>query len=165
MKNISHTNKNYSLFYIQSGILLFFSFWFFIAFLTNLFDLLNNLGLINQWKFSSGNYASLQKVISIYSTPKIILTALFYSDISAQLLSSILFLVAFVQFLRKTNPWPYINVAFGISMALWAIFLIMEEIFISYSYEATHIRLLILEIMALIFLHILPTENLNIRSD
>lgn len=147
-------NKNKdNLYYFKLGTLCFFACWFSIAFLTNLFDLLNTLQITHEWKFHSGNYLALKKVIDTYSTPTAILNFLFVSDVFIQGLVAILFSFASLFYLTGRNAWPCIYLAFAISMALWAIFLILEEIFIAYAYEATHIRLLVLEIVSLLLLH------------
>lgn len=84
----------------------------------------------------------------------------FYCDIFIQAISALLFFLAFWAFFKKRNAWPLINIAFGISMALWAIFLIMEEFFIAYSYEGTHIRLLSLELISLCLFHLLHDQKI-----
>ncbi|KTD61088.1 hypothetical protein [Legionella spiritensis] len=155
MNNTANT-RTYALFYIKLGFLLFFACWFAIACLTNLVDLANAIHLTNEWAFHSGNLAALAKVLAIYHTPTWFLYALFCSDIIVQGTSAVLFAVASWQFGINRYPWPWINTAFGISMALWATFLVMEEIFIAYAFEATHIRLLILEMAALLVVHGLP---------
>lgn len=158
MKNFvtQDKQKSFCLSYLKSGILLFFAVWFMLAFLTNLVDLFNNLHLTNQWKFNSGNYLALKSVLHIYNTPDFIFNFLFYCDISIEGLSAILFLIAGFHSLKKQNAWPYINIAFCLSMALWAVFLVMEEAFIAYGFEAVQIRLLSLELISLLAMHLLP---------
>src|SRR5579883_1461477 len=129
-------NQSYGLFYIKVRILFFWSCWFFIAFLTNLTDFLTQTHIITETTFRSGNYEALEKVIEIYHTPLCILNFLFIMDLLSQGFSAFLFLIATICFLRNSgNKWPSINIAFGISVALWAVFLVMEEIFIAYPYE------------------------------
>ncbi|MBX3710205.1 MAG: hypothetical protein KIT56_09515 [Gammaproteobacteria bacterium] len=159
MNNYSD-NKYYGIYFIKVGILFFFFLWFSIAFSSNFIDFLNSLGITNEWRFHSGNYDAVKKTIQIYNAPQSILNFLFYSDILIQATSALLFFAAFLSFFRKRDAWRLINSAYGISMALWAIFLIIEEIFIAYSYEAAHIRLL-LELVSFLLLHLLP-DNKNI---
>lgn len=153
------SNQDYGMFYIKLGLLLFFCFWFLIAFLTNCIDFYIASGLMKTLHFHSGNYSALKSVVSIYNTPNYILNLLFLADILMQGASAMLFLVATFCFWRDIYLWQSINMAFGFSMALWVIFIIMEEIFIAYSYEATHIRLLILEMTSLLALHLLPHKS------
>jgi hypothetical protein len=145
------------LFYIKLGCLLFWAVWFLVAFITNFFDFLNLIGWIPpQWHFHSGNYHSLENVVSIYHTPNSLLNLLFALDILAQGISAVLFFIAFFCFWRGIYIWQTIPLAFGISMGLWAVFLVMEEVFIAYSFESTHARLLIFEIVCLLMLYLLP---------
>lgn len=152
-------NQTDGLLLVKQGILLFWSCWFAIAFLTNVMDFLIVKQIIAASNFHSGNYNALKVVISIYSTPRYILDLLFSLDILAQGISSTLFFIAAFCFWQRTNYWPWVNVAFGISMFLWATFLILEEVFIAYSYEGTHIRLFMFEMVSLLTLHLLPHQK------
>lgn len=67
--------------------------------------------------------------------------------------------MTFLSFSKKRNAWPLINAAYGINMGLWATFLIIEEIFIAYSYEAAHIRLLSLELVLFLLIHLLHDKK------
>ena len=148
--------KYYGLFYLKQGILLFWGIWFALAFLTNLTDFLVVTNIITSLPFHSGNYKALEKVVNVYNISHHFLNGLFYLDILAQGTCSILFLISAICFFNKKYTWRLINIAFIISISLWAIFVIMEEIFIAYSFEATHIRLIIFEILSLFSLHLLP---------
>lgn len=161
--NCTHYEKNKScnLFYLKQGILFFWACWFLIAFSTNLIDLLNAFHVTNEWKFHSGNYRTLENVINIYHAPSFILNLFFCSDIFIQGIAALLFFAASLRFWKSYDALPCINFAFGISMALWAMFLIMEEIFLAYSYEATHIRLLLLEMLSLFAFYLLPSYSRN----
>lgn len=144
---------------IKSGILLFFGTWFFIAFLTNFFDGLHSLDYLNLWKFRSGNFNQLLQVFSFYQVSPKLTGILFTCDIIVQGISSILFYIAFSQFYWNKKPWPWINCAFGISIALWGVFLIMEEVFIAYGYEGTHIQLAIFELISFAIIHLIPSQQ------
>jgi len=112
--------------------------------------------LPNGWLFRSGNYMLLAKVLQIYHSHPAILFTLFSFDILVQGASAILFIISSLAFIIKKQITPVVNVAFGISMALWAVFIIMEEIFITYSYESVHIRLFAFEMLTLLMMHLLP---------
>jgi hypothetical protein len=162
MDLFENKHQGYGLFYLKQVILLFWGIWFFIAFLTNVADFLMATGTMTASSFHSGNYSALEKVVNIYDTPHHFLNVLFSLDIFAQGLSAILFLTAAFCFWKRIYSWQIINIAFSISMSLWAIFLIMEEIFIAYSYETTHIGLFMFEMVSLLTLHLLP-NNINIK--
>ncbi|MBV9576541.1 MAG: hypothetical protein JO149_07945 [Gammaproteobacteria bacterium] len=149
------STKNWGLTYLKQGILLFWGMWFLIAFFTNVTDFLISTHIVTPIAFRSGNYHALEKVLSIYHTPTYFLNLLFSMDILVQGSSAILFLIAGFSFVNKEIPWKIINTAFFISMALWAAFLVMEEIFIAYSFEGTHIGLFEFELISLLTLHLL----------
>lgn len=162
-----HTrDKGTILFYFKIGLLLFWFAWFGIASLSNLMDLLSaHYGVLLAWKFHSGNYLALGKVLSIYSTPTYILSILFYMDIIIQAVSAILFFIAaFCTFRAKAFCWKYINLAFAVSISLWAVFLIMEEIFLAYPYESTHMTLCIFELLSLLALHLLSHKDKTLNG-
>jgi hypothetical protein len=151
-------NRSPMLFYFKLGLLLYWACWFSLACTTNLFDFLHAMGYLPaQWLFRSGNYTLLAGVINIYHMPSLILNLLFICDISVQGLSALLFFIAFFSFwMRAARPWRFINTAFALSIALWAVFLIMEEVFIAYRFEGTHSGLIVFETISLMALHLLP---------
>jgi hypothetical protein len=157
--NQRQENQDYIFKLIKQGILLFWFCWFLIAFLSNTTDFLIAKNIISNIPFHSGNYFALEKVLSIFNTPTQLLNLLFTLDIITQGISAILFLIANYYFLKGYKYWVPIHTAFGISMLLWAAFIILEEVFIAYIYEGTHIRLLCFELISLLAIHILPHRN------
>ena|SRR3990167_6013619 len=156
MALLSNQKQDYGLFYFKLGTLLFWGIWFSIAFSTNIADFFITTNTHLASSFRSGNYNALEKVIVIHNTPHYFLNILFSLDIFAQGLSAILFFIAVFCLWKHVYVWQAINIAFNVSMSLWAVFLIMEELFIAYSYEATHIRLFMFEMISLLALHLLP---------
>ncbi len=161
MDLFENNNQGYGLFYLKQIILLFWCIWFSIAFLSNLTDFLISTNTITSSLFRSNNYSALEKIIHIYNVPHYFLNVLFILDIFVQGLSAILFLIAAFCCWIRIYIWQTINMAFIISISLWAIFLIMEESFIAYSYEATHIRLFVFEMVSLLTLHLLPPTKMS----
>lgn len=161
MKKIAIKNQDstYDLFLIKQGLLIFWACWFSLAFLSNFVDLLTATHVINGWRFHSGNYEALAQVLSIYHTPHLILLLLFSMNTGVQSISASLFIIAAICFWRGNYMWPAIYLAFAISMGLWAIFLIMEEVFIAYKYEPTHMNLLLFELISLLALRLLPHQK------
>lgn len=159
MNLLKKDNQDYGLFYLKQIILLFWFTWFSVAFLTNITDFLIATDTISELNFRSGNYHALEKVINIYNVPKYFLNILFSLDVFVQGVSAVFFLVAAFCWWNRIYVWQSINFAFFISISLWAIFLIMEEFFIAYSYEATHIRLFVFEMVSLLTIHLLPNVS------
>jgi hypothetical protein len=152
-------SKASTLFYLKAGCLFFWACWFTLACTTNILDLILAMGKLSaNWHFHSGNYTLLARTLSIYSVPAYLLNILFMLDISVQGLSAILFFLALSAYLRRKHGWLLINSAFTVSIALWAVFIIMEEIFIAYQYESVHIRLFMFELLTLLTIHSLPQE-------
>jgi len=144
------------LFYFKLGLLLFWGCWFSFAFTTNLLDFLHVLGYLpSDWLFRSGNYQLLHGVITIYHPPVYVLNLLFICDIAAQGLSAILFITAAYCYWRGYS-WRYINLAFMFSIALWGVFLLMEEVFLAYHFESVHAGLFEFELISLLAMHLLP---------
>jgi len=46
------------------------------------------------------------------------------------------FLIASYYFWKGNNYWSLINIAFLLSIFLWAAFILLEEVFIAYTYES-----------------------------
>lgn len=149
-------NQTLIVFYLKLIILLFWSAWFFIVFLTNITDFLVSTGMINRIAFRSGNYHLLESVLSIYQLPSYVLNLLFSLDIITQGTSALLFFSAAICFWRSKHYSTLALLAFMISISLWMIFVLMEEIFIAYAYEAVHLRLIMVELLSLFTFYLLP---------
>ena len=153
-------HKTYGLHPIKFGLLLFWGLWFLIAFLTNTFDF---LGVYNYlptvWRFRSNNLALITSVIHIYNFPGTWANLLFTIDIIIQGSASILFLIAAMKWWSHRQAWKWINGAFGLSIALWAAFILMDEFFIAYNFEGTHMLLIVAELLTFTALHLLPDES------
>ncbi len=152
-------DKTTGLYFIKLGCLLFWGCWFAIASMTNVFDFLYAIDVLPKtWVFRSGNYGALGSVFRIYFDSPVFLNVMFIADFSVQMLSAGLFYLAFIFVWSKRNAWFLINTAFALSMALWAAFLIFEEIFLAYTYEPIAINLIVIELLTLLAVHFLP-EN------
>lgn len=165
-RTLTNNQKNFGLYYLVAGLLLFWFCWFALATLTNIFDLLHTYGFINStWRFRSSNFTLLYAVISIYQFSQISALFLFCANLLIQTSSAVLFLFATVAWLTKSkNLWVLINLAFMLTIGLWASFVVMEEFFISYPLEATHIRLIIFELVSLIAIHSIANQRLLLAS-
>ena len=145
------------LFYLKAGTLFFWGMWFLLASLTNIFDLFNVFGILTpEWRFRSGNYLLLSQALSIYDVGSMCTNLLFICDILVQGTAATLFFIAAWHFWHQKNAWIYINAAFTLSIALWGMFIIMEETFIAYAFEEVHRSLFSLELISLLALHLLP---------
>jgi hypothetical protein len=96
--------------------------------------------------------------VSIYSAPPWLPRALFLGVVAWQLLAAALFGCAFLSSLQAGALDAHAtNVAFAAGLALWAAFMIADEITIKYAYEQSHELLFIARLATLVALHVIPT--------
>jgi hypothetical protein len=134
---------------IKSGLLAFWAIWFGIVFLTNLFAALKAMGVIApSWKFASRNYDAVVRATALYDPPPWVPRILFLAVIAWQL-------AAFVLFGAAVADPSLANAACGTAIALWAAFMLADEIVIKYEFERTHELLFIAQVATLIALHVL----------
>lgn len=152
--------QSYGLSTLYLGLLLFWALWFCIACLTNIADLLVTWQILPEtWPFRSSNFAQLASTISLYSLSPAFAALLLLVDILIQGTIATLFGIAVHKWRQNRTPWKWVNAALILSIALWAIFSLMDELFIAYSYESTHLTLLISSLLTLIVMHRLPLEK------
>jgi hypothetical protein len=143
---------------LKQGIVLFWAVWLLVAFFANAFDGLKALKIMRQgWKFASGNYALMTETTRKYHLPAWCTGLLFLGVVLWQGLSALLFWYAFSTFHGMRFPGlRTLDMAFLVSLALWAAFMIADEIFMAYDAEATHMRIFIAQLLSLLVLHLLP---------
>jgi len=130
-------------------LLLMMFFWlayYFIVSLTNLFALLKAAHCLPAtWSFASTNFDEMIRVISRYHFGKSSAVFLLGLATCAEGLLFLVFLIAL--FKRKARP-SLTGVAFLAGTAYWALFIIIDEIFIAYFDESAHVKLLILSLLS-----------------
>ncbi len=146
-----------SLYLFKTGLVLFWAVWLAIVFLTNLFEGLKSLGILPQsWKFASQNYQMIQNTIKIYTPPHWLATVLFGGVVLWQAAAVFLMASAFIQMLlHPAGALGWVDTAFAVSIALWAAFMISDEIFCAYDNQTNHILLMIAQLAALLSIHLL----------
>jgi hypothetical protein len=143
---------------IRRGIVIFWAIWLSIVCATNLCDCLKGAGVLpNDWMFASGNLQFMRKVVSRYFAPEPVSMILLAGVIAWEALAAALFFRA-AFFLRSISGHVSreVTTAFAVGLALWATFLITDEFFIAYEVEATHFRLMVAQLVSLLFLELLP---------
>jgi hypothetical protein len=143
---------------LKHGILLFWALWLSVAWLANMCDGLKACRLLGaRWKFASGNYALMVETTQKYHAPLWLIALLFLGVILWQGCSALLFWSACIGFQGVHQPGEHtLYAAFLVSLALWAAFLIADEIFLAYESEATHMRVFVAQVMSLLALALLP---------
>ena len=139
-----------------TGLTLFWTAWFALVFLTNLFGALRAAGILGpDWKFASKNYEAVAKAVSLYSAPAWVPRVLFAGVLAWQLAAAILYAVAFAACAGGMPSLALLDLAFGTGIGLFAAFMLADEITIKYAYEQAHELLLIAQLASLGLLHAL----------
>jgi hypothetical protein len=143
---------------LKQGILLFWALWISIAWLSNLCEALKACHWLGtRWKFASGNYVLLIETTQKYRLPFWFTALLFVGILFWQGCAAILFWCALVAFQGVQQPGEHLLYrAFLVNLALWAAFLIADEIFLAYETEDTHLRVFIAQVVSLLALALLP---------
>lgn len=138
-------------------ILAFWACWFCLVVSSNAVDFFTTLHLLHGWTFDSHNFAWIKESVAVYHTPHWMAVTFFLVDIVLQLACAILFVAATFEYISKGSmdqvKFPY--AAFLLSLVLWMIFIIMEEVFVTFTVEAVHIRIMVAEMVSLILILLL----------
>ena len=136
---------------LKSGILLFWAAFFTIIALTDVCDALKAGRVLPAgWGFASGNWELMLKVTAIYGVPAIIVGVLFLGAIAWTVTAAVMFWRAWAGRGRGGLA------AFTVGLALWAAFILADEIFIAHSLVPVHIRLFSLQLLSVLALRLLP---------
>lgn len=142
---------------LKRGILLFWAAWLSIVTLTNVFDGLKALGVLGEgWTFASGNYGFMLSTTAVHGTPQIVVSVLFLGVIVWELIGSALLWQAFAGFDGARNGLEDVYRAFIVTLALFATFMLMTEVFLAFDTESTHMRIFITMLLSLYVVHQLP---------
>ena len=147
---------------LTRGILLFWAAWFAIAALTNIADLLVASAVLSaDWPFASGNYELIATLTNRYPRPAWMVAVLLVGAIGWESAAALLFARAFA-------AWPQTDAArrlararaaYAVALALWASFLLIDEVLIAYDMEATHLRLFIAHLVCAAAAHVDPDRS------
>jgi hypothetical protein len=142
---------------IRTGLLLFWALYFSIIWLSNTTDALKALDLLPPtFRFVSGNYSMVSKVVGIYSSPVWLAGLMFAGVIIWEGVGAILFWKAVASTIRKPDSsLVSIYRAFGITIGLWATFIFSDEVFLAYEFpglSSTFFSLLIAELASFILI-------------
>jgi hypothetical protein len=144
---------------LKLGLLSFWTAWLAIVFFTNLCSGLKALGILPEtWKFASQNFRAVAGATSIYHAPRWVPGFLFTGVIVWQLAAALLFGWAFVSSVKAASlAWAPVHAAFTMALALWAAFMIADEICKQYDTQSSHVSFFTAQLMTLVSLHILPS--------
>jgi hypothetical protein len=117
---------------LKQGILLLWAVWMTLVVILNVFDAFKVAKLLpDTWKFASGNHWYIAEVTKIYGTPAWANIVLLWGAILWEALCATLLWMALATF--NGSSYALINAAFVVGLALWAMFMLLDEIFLAWS--------------------------------
>lgn len=137
---------------LQSGLVLFWAIWLSIVTMTNIFDVLDQFGLLPEgFTMASYNFDLVVQTVGAHGVPIAVAAILFAGALTWEFLGSVLLWRAW-NAMRKGAPGTSIEVtkAFTINLALWATFLIATELTVNYVTAGTHKTTLIAQLATLL---------------
>jgi hypothetical protein len=147
-----------TIFYFKLGLLGFWGVWYLIAFCTNLCECFEHLHVLPKaWPFASGNFRAVTQAVKTYSAPWWLPWLLFTGILCFQLLVVFLFGWAIISSAGGTLNAVAINAAFSSGVALWAAFMLADEILKQYDAEHSHVLFFIAQLLTFVSLSVLPS--------
>jgi hypothetical protein len=144
---------------IKRGLLLFWVAWTGIVVATNGAEVLKALHLLPElWAPASGNYLLMVAVGSIYGTPRWVMSTLFGGVLLWQAVGTAAFGRAVLTTNGTATENGAISRAFAVNLALWAAFMITDEVFLAYGGEETHRSIFAAQLLTLLAIRLLPEE-------
>ncbi len=150
---------------LKCGFLLFWAGWFTLVLATNVCDGLKALGVLPVgWVFASGNFAFIGSVTAKFAVPAAVNSLFFLLVVLWQAAAAGLLWIAFARAISDERPdWAPATTAFAVSLALWAAFIMADELFVAFEtgVEGVHLRLFTAQLASLLAIHLLPDDRAN----
>ena len=143
-------------------ILTFWSVYFTLVLASNLTDVMAKLNLLPEgFKFVSGNYKLMEKVVAIYNTPAALVAVMFAGVMLLELFSASAFWVAASCFdASKRRKWA--ERGFCVSLILWFGFIVADELFVAFDVadlERAHVAMLSSQLLSfLVYLKLIASS-------
>lgn len=143
---------------LKQGLVFFWAIWFTVVFATNLFDLLKQFAVLPEnWAFASGNYDFMLATTARYTLPDALVLLLFVGVVVWEGLAALLLWRAWLVVRSAGDAaLPVVTTAFAVCLALWAAFMLADELLLAFDVEATHMRIFTAQTATLLALHLLP---------
>jgi hypothetical protein len=135
---------------LGTGLLGFWALYFVIVALSNLTDLLRGIRWLPAgWRWISGNLAFMASATAPAGVPGWGNAVLLAGVVGWQLVAAVLFWRA-----ARTHGAMGLGPAFTVGVSLWAVFILLDEVLLIFETgaEATHLRLLIAQLVTLVLL-------------
>lgn len=142
---------------IKRGLLLYWSLWFTIVFVMNVFDGLQALGVIDKgWEIAPGRFSLISSTTAIYGAPAGAHGALMLGVIVWEGFAAGAFWRAFHKFHGLKNAdRRALAVAIVLALSLFATFLVADGFFVNHLYEATHLKIFVAQLASLLGIYLL----------
>lgn len=145
---------------LKRGTVLFWALWLTVVTITNVFDLLKAIGVLPpEWSFASGNYGFVAETVAVNNVGGPLVTLLFIGVIIWEALAALLLWRAFLAYNTTPAGLQAVYTAFAVSLALWAAFMLADELFFAYDVEATHMRIFTAQLVTLLAIRLLPDDS------
>jgi len=153
--------------FLKRGVLFFWAAWFSVVAATNVLDALRTLGLMPMsFAFVSGNWAWINRVMDPLAVPRWLQGALFLGAMSWEALGALLYWTALARYQgRPLAQEPAALRASVVSLALWAAFQVLDEVFLAYPTEDVHRSLFVSQIATILLLQLLPAPPVDGDGD
>jgi hypothetical protein len=150
----------FSLLTLKRGVIFFWALWLSIVFTTNAFDFLKHVGGLDRaWAFASGNYDFMTSKTALYSVPDGLVMVLFMGVLVWEGLAAALLWRAFAVYRGGARGLDAVHTAFTFSLALWAAFIIADELLMAYDVEGTHLGIFVAQLVTLLAVRLLPEDG------
>ena len=147
--------------FLRRGILFFWAAWFTVVVATNVLDALLALGVVPvSFKFVSGNWRWINRVMDPLDVPRGVQGFLFLGAMGWEGLAALLYWRALV----RDRGRPLIQEvatlwACVVSLALWAAFQVLDEVFLAYQTEDVHRSIFVSQAATIVLLLLLPASS------
>ena len=99
-----------------------------------------------------------EQVTAVHQTPPALVLLLFLGVVVWEAVAAALLWRAFGAFQGVLKGMDAVYAAFAVSLALWAAFMLADEVFIAYGVEGTHMAIFTAQIVTLLAIRLLPYE-------
>lgn len=139
-------------------VLVFWTMFFSMVALTNLVNLLDELGAFD-WRFlDSENYAYLRTVVDVYDVGPALTKVLLAGAFAIELAAAVLFWRALLAFGRRGDGLRRAMLAVCFGTVVWISFVFMTELFTAYGSESVFRELLVIMLAGGLVLALVPDE-------
>lgn len=140
---------------IKLALLVFWSLWLSIVFMTNAFEGLILINVLPQsWKFASKNFQSIKEATAKYALTAKWAGILFFGVVIWQAAAAVFFWLAVAGFLRGHTQALYSG--FFVSLSFWMAIMIADELFKAYEKQISHLLVFSAQLISMLVILALP---------